>query len=388
MTEYNTETRPNVDLVPQPVYHIPSREPRGFAKLFQALGLIVLCDLIAGTASLILGEFGFDYTVTHYVVAIPCYILALFIIKGRSLITPRTGTLKTSWRIAWWLLTISVVLLLFDLISLASSDGLVLADDWLGRFGFTLIVCLGSSVTEEIAFRGLLLGGFLAIFGRTRKGIVIATVVTSVLFGLAHVVPLEDTGSIAYVQAALKALETAMFSLLLCVIVLETKSILGTITLHFFFNFCALVGSMLFTNTEFEVSYIDTGDFADAVLGTYVMLIVLQLPFVIRAIKVLRVTAVANRGAFWHYAPVASVAGGTSSTPEQINAASSVSPAYPAYPSNPAPASPAYPVYPTGAVDPTALDFSGYPDDTPGTTHYAAENTQRMNDGRPPLPLN
>lgn len=56
-----------------------------------------------------------------------------------------------------------------------------------------ILVCVGSPIVEETFFRGLLLRSLIGVFARrARRGsLVIAIVLTGVLFGLAHFEPLE-----------------------------------------------------------------------------------------------------------------------------------------------------------------------------------------------------
>ena len=104
-------------------------------------------------------------------------------------------------------------------------------------------------ISEEGLFRGLVFSGLLARLGSHKNGALIAAIVSSVAFGLVHVIyDLNPSNPAVIVTGLLKAFESAMFSLVLCVPVIETGNLWGAITVHAFFDWVLLATAALFSS--------------------------------------------------------------------------------------------------------------------------------------------
>lgn len=84
---------------------------------------------------------------------------------------------------------------------------------------------LSTGVIEELAFRGLIFGGLLLGLGRTRRGVRIAAVVTTVLFGLVHI-----SGGWASIVV------TLLFGAVFLTSTLEVRSLWPAAVLHGLFD--------------------------------------------------------------------------------------------------------------------------------------------------------
>lgn len=123
---------------------------------------------------------------------------------------------------------------------------------------------------EEILFRGLLLESFIALYQRNNhaKAILWAAVWSSVLFGILHIS--SDLGSLfrltAYIEAAVKIAEAALFGLCMCALYLTTRSIWPCVLVHFLFDVVSELPIFMVTGIQTS-SYI-TGSPADILVLT------------------------------------------------------------------------------------------------------------------------
>lgn len=89
-------------------------------------------------------------------------------------------TTPSQWRALW----LGWPLLVFTLINI--EEGIVIDTSKPGLIGLHLLTTLSTGWLEEILGRGVVLTAFIQKWGRSRKGIYLAVLVSSALFGLAH----------------------------------------------------------------------------------------------------------------------------------------------------------------------------------------------------------
>lgn len=228
-------------------------------------------------------------------------VVATALLGGISLFVFRREALAESFRQGWWFLVVNGGLLVFSVAELLLDSSMVVADGWPLRVTGLLVLCLAIGVMEEGMFRGLLLHGMLAAFGRTWRSVHVVIIVSSVLFGLAHIdfaaVSLADPMSVA--QALLKTVQTGLLGYLLSVLTLRTKSLVGCAALHGLGDFMLLVVAMGLCGDSLDVSYVASGSEAVETAILYVVIIALYVPLAIRGYRLLRTIDPPQYGAFY-----------------------------------------------------------------------------------------
>lgn len=225
-------------------------------------------------------------------------VVAMQFMVGRSWMRFSWCDLAYACRFGWWSLLVTLIVMICT-VSTYQHEGTPLLDDYVTRVALCALYCLAIGVLEEFTFRGLLMGGLLAAFGGTHKGVVRTVWLTSLIFGLAHVNFATDFAEpLLATQALLKVLQTGMYSILLCTIVLRTKHLWGASIFHALDDFMLLVPSMGLYSSSTLVDFVVEGTAGLYTIGFYLVLLVLYLPFVIKSLRELRRGQDVYRGPF------------------------------------------------------------------------------------------
>ena len=239
----------------------------------------------------LVGEgFGLDSNVTTYVGGAVGAVVGMLVLGWRDLVTPRASAIKESLRTGWWLLACAMLLLAFEVFSFATEGGWHIDDGWPLRTLGVLVMCLGIGICEEAMFRGLLFGGLLSRKRSTDADVQKMAIISSVAFGLAHVEwwALDYGDPMSWAQAILKVVQTGMLGLFLTAVTVKTRNITGCMLLHGLSNFMLMVTSVGLMGDTPDVEYVTSGPDSVAVVAMYVMVILMYVPLLISAIRVLR----------------------------------------------------------------------------------------------------
>lgn len=280
---------------------VPAKKPRkGRTTLILsilAVGLSFVFQIIGAVFSLIT-KADMNFTVSAAGSIGACIGIAL--LGGAVLIKPKAEAIIETIKQGWWAIAVSMGLLLFEIISMLIDGELQVDDGWLLRSFGVLALVIVAAFIEETTFRGLYLGGLLDAFGKDRRGIMVAIIVSSTLFGLAHV-DFTDGATftpLGIVQAVLKAVQTGMYGFFLCAMTIRTTSVVGTTVLHAVDNYLLLIPSMVLANGALETDYVTTGDDGWQNVVLYLVVIALYVPLVIKAVRLLREVNPPEHGAF------------------------------------------------------------------------------------------
>lgn len=222
-------------------------------------------------------------------------ILAL---GGKRLLTVNASVVGTALKKGWWLLAVSGALFALDLVGILQENQFVLADNWPVRLLWTFVFCLAIGFSEEGMFRGLLLGGFMDVSGKSRRGLYIAVILSALVFGIAHV----DWGALVWTdplqvsQAFLKIMQTGMLGYFFAALVVQTRSVVGPALLHAFSNFLLMVVLIGLMGESVETNYVTTGEEALPTIFLYLTIIVLYIPLVVIGTGMLKKAEVPDRG--------------------------------------------------------------------------------------------
>lgn len=215
-------------------------------------------------------------------------LVCVMILGGSSCVLTSREDLRTIWRLGWWNIVVTLGLLVFDMGSYIS-EGQPLVDNWPTLAAELVIFCACIGFFEELMFRGIIFQGILAVSGGTHRGVVRAVLITSLLFGLAHV-DFEEASVdfLSFVQAVLKTVQTGMYSFLLCVIVLRSRRLGGVSLYHGLDDLLVILPGVGLFGETFDTDYVSSGDDALPTIMFYLIIIALYLPFVIGAARELR----------------------------------------------------------------------------------------------------
>ena len=122
---------------------------------------------------------------------------------------------------------------------------------------------------------------------------------TSFFFGCAHVDFSTDFAEpLMVAQGICKIIQTGMYSILLCVIVLRTHKLGGASLFHGFDDFILIFPSVAIFNQEMSTEYVTGGDEALSSVIFYLIIIALYLPFTVKALLELHRGQDVYRGVF------------------------------------------------------------------------------------------
>ena len=219
------------------------------------------------------------------------------LLGGSKMLRPSAEDLAHTFRFAWWCLAVSVGLVCFDVVTYVS-EGTAVSPDWFPTMCKLAVYCLFIGIFEECVFRGLVLQSMLGLLGGTHRGVVRAVLLTSLLFGVAHVELGNFTDALSVVQAILKIVQTGLYSILLCAIVLRTRRLGGVSAFHGFDDFLILLPGIAFFNESIDIEYVVQGDDAIPTIMFYLLVIGLYLPFAIKSMLEIKREDYVYRGAF------------------------------------------------------------------------------------------
>lgn len=258
--------------------------------LFQVFGyvlaMVLPLPLSGNVLSLVFGAFG------------AC--LGIACMGGADLIRPRPALLLDAIEQGWWAILVSVGLMVYEIVVTAVTGETVVEEGWIGRFVEVFVMCVAIGISEEAVFRGLLLSGLLGMRGNSRKGILTVVVITSIVFGIAHIdwVGLDYADPLSLAQAVLKVMQTGTYGFFLAALTIRSKSVLGSAFIHGIDDFVLMVPSMVLLNGSMDVEYVSTGEEAVATIVLYVIFTALYVPLVIRGKKLIDKEPVPYYGAF------------------------------------------------------------------------------------------
>ena len=284
---------------PQPQ---PKRKPSGWGIFFLsciALGAITFAEVIGYFIGL-LTPIGEDLGSLSLGAIVG--IIAIVALGGARLLSPTKESFKTCWKVGWWFIAISVVLMLLDIVSILSDESFYWDRSWFMRLIETALLCIVIGIGEETMVRGVVLGGLLAPLGKSKRGMWIAIVLSSLYFGLLHIdfYTTDFSDMLQLAQAVLKVLQTGVYGFALACLTVTTEDIFSLAFLHGLDDFLLFIPAVVMAGETAEAEYVYT-DTTDALftIAIYAVMIALYLPVAIKAAKLLISQNKTSRGAFY-----------------------------------------------------------------------------------------
>lgn len=229
-------------------------------------------------------------------------VIVMIALGGRSWVSTSREDMATTWRFSWGVLVASI---LFGIAGCVISlvDGEPITSDWYLTAPLVTLGCLGIGVMEEFMFRGIVFNGLLAVMGGTHRGLMAAIALVSVLFGVAHLdFTLDFNEPIMWVQAILKVVQTGMYSVILCTVVLRTRRLGGVSLFHGLDDLCVMLPAAALFGESLEAEYVSSGDDAIYSVVFYLVVCVMYLPFVVKSLRALKRDGDVYRGVFFEHA--------------------------------------------------------------------------------------
>ena len=228
-------------------------------------------------------------------------VIACHALGGASLMRPQLASVVDTFRRLRWLVVVSGIEVALQLYAFAT-EGYSLSPNWPLYFLHILLLCTMIGTFEEIAFRGIILNGLLAPLGERRDGILKALLISSFLFGAAHLVGQDTDWSdrLQATQAILKVVQTGTLGFAFGVCAIHQHNLTGVAVFHGFTDFVLMVlPYMLAGPNQDEVQYVTADSKAAmATIMMYSVLIVLYIPAIISAMRTLRQEQLPQCGEF------------------------------------------------------------------------------------------
>lgn len=221
-------------------------------------------------------------------------VAGVIALGGKSWLLPSPSAWARAWRFYGYLvflnIIIGVVAFLLTMGTLTPEQINALTPNAvLHNAVYLTVLCILVGINEEALFRGLLFGGFLSAMGKSRRGILCAAIVSSLIFGFFHVMgDLDFSNGLGIAQAMMKTLETGMVGFVLCVPVLEKRNLTGAMQVHAFIDWVVIMASVMTGLPETIGTYVSAdATVSIAAIVLHSVLCAIYLPKCIKCVKCL-----------------------------------------------------------------------------------------------------
>ena len=289
----------NAQFTPQPAI----KQPSGWGKLWAAFALAFLTLIIQGfalVAGLLTGSDFAGYATAELASGLAALLFALAL-GGKWLIVPSLQGMRETWELFKWLFIVDAVVAVIGVASVVTEGSFELAQMWGLRVIILFLMCLGVGMFEEATFRGLVFHGLLARAGATKRGIVVAVVLSSLLFGMVHIDPTSTNFAdpSQLIQALFKIMQTGIFGFIAAVAVLKTKNLWPVIIIHGLNDFMLMLLSNGLMSAPLDTAYVSEGDEGVMIIGIYLLLCIAYMPSFMAAYRTLKEYPAPDRGQFY-----------------------------------------------------------------------------------------
>lgn len=288
--------------VPQPPDTSPPpprfRVVKGFLALILGVVSIIVGEIVGSRVAAMLGEGDGLISIGNItLVAVRglAAVGAFLLLGGKRWLRFDKTALQKSWKFMLPLLLINVGLagLIISAVFVPESlggNGGKIAPDALKNILLSTVMMILVGINEEVIFRGLGYGGLLLWFGNKKYGVLIASILSSLVFGYIHVMSdIDITNPSTLIMGALKTLEAGMLGFMFSHCISSNKNLWGAVTAHAFYDW-VIVASELLNQNDIEINYVNVqDDLEDLQYILFVVLILIYLPRTIKAFRRLRI---------------------------------------------------------------------------------------------------
>ncbi len=161
------------------------------------------------------------------------------------------------------------------------------------------VFCITIGLFEESLFRGVVFQGILSKTGKTIKGIWVAIITSSIIFGAVHVYTYVIGGSYdltGIIESIGKTLQTGAIGVLLAAIYLKTKNLWAIALVHTLNDFFLMQAVMFSSNTL--GNYVTGGSEGIGSIIIYAVQLLLYVPALVKATKIIKEVEAPEYGTF------------------------------------------------------------------------------------------
>lgn len=277
-----------------------ARGRRRRGRLAAALVVAAFAPVFQGIVYLLISRLHLDENLSLEVASALYMAVAVCLLGGRRMLVPSRASFQNVWRLAWPILAISLALTCTQVVGYAS-DTARFSPHWAQNVAYYVAFCLCIGIYEECYVRGVLLGGMLSRFGRSRGALWACIAVSSVYLGALHIdwAGLNYANPLELAQAALKVAQTGIYGAVLSAAVVEDDNLTGAILFHALDDFSIMVIPYALFGEGLSTNYVSSGrEEAMSSIVLYAVLCVLYLPSLWQAVRRTRALSQPHHGGF------------------------------------------------------------------------------------------
>lgn len=229
----------------------------------------------------------------------------IWLLGGAAVLRPSLVGVRSALREASYPVVVSLVLcainLAIDVGIIFAYDGVYLSSAWFLNILEALFLCVFVGLFEEGLVRVLLFCGILSRGGGSRNGMVTAALISSIVFGAIHVLPVRGViDDLTLIQMLLKTMQAALIGLLLASTFLRTHSYYGVALVHCLADFLLFVPEVILSSGDVSGGYVSQAGGVEAVvlIVSYVFAVALYMPAVVKSMRLLDEALVPDHGCF------------------------------------------------------------------------------------------
>ena len=161
------------------------------------------------------------------------------------------------------------------------------------------VLCITIGLFEEGLFRGVIFQGLVRKTGSTRKGIWMAVIISSLIFGFVHVYTYVIGGRydlVGIIESIGKTIQTGIIGIILAAVYIKTKNFWAIALVHTLNDFF-LMQVVMFANANLG-GYVLTGSEGIRTIATYIFQVILYIPAIVKSVKIIKEIEVPEYGTF------------------------------------------------------------------------------------------
>lgn len=256
-----------------------------------ALGYLVLIAFYIFATSLTsiycVHRFNFDLILTYEAVSLIWAVILCVLLKGASIFRSTKEQLHIAWKIYKPMIVIAFLNALLSVPLLFQS---LPAPNVFHSVLYQIILCVYVGFSEEVLFRGVIFHGCLKIFSSCRHKLLLSCIVVALIFGAFHIawnkIDVHDEIQLAQIMG--KILQTGLCSVLFCLAVYKTKSIIGVSLLHALDDLILMIIPFGILGHPVSTDYVVKGADGISLAIFYAVLVLVYVYPIIRGIKLFK----------------------------------------------------------------------------------------------------
>ena len=219
-----------------------------------------------------------------------CVFVWTFLFMGKDKVRFKPDGFRYAFRyFRLYLIVWVAIALIFVAYAIYSQGGL--SEGSCYKLMTALLVGLTVGIVEEFSFRGLVFGGLLQKLGNSKKGVILAAVISSFLFGLMHTIIPMVNGEVNSLETILtssgKIIQTGVMGMVVAFAYYKTRNLYTVALFHGVNDLLQLLCTLSSENASVDISYVN-GDAQTGIYGLFIMYgisIVMMIPMLIKGIK-------------------------------------------------------------------------------------------------------